>query len=784
MKGKVIDITSAFIGVTTDPSEIMQKIDELGWDVDSLAYNKNGYVAKGSNRTKDDNKNTQKLEAAGNTQATALGKLYENILRWQGASMPYNERVAAYQDNFVDLEEEIAHEYVDAKYYDKKAAEAWMELAEDCRRRVEIIQGEIDIEITDDPLPYKSYSEMAEDIMEKGHFTVSRANASHPIWSVKQVIDFRIAHDILGHAASGGDWTWFGINRAFKAHAPLLTYTAQKALFTEVIGQGAANSYYRSYNPQKIVFLKIFDDPENPEPYHHPVHPSQTTVPGPMAKIPYDKIAANLEGYLDPNHDYASGILPMDNNAYLWHRIKNRDGDMTDPLNSRGLREVIDGVRSNWHELDPASQEQAVANAFRHVLLKPGQTERGRAQHYQAINHLPGSVDDPMRYWDAMSHAQNMHNMARGYLDAGKELDPFKMAVRRHIMNLDPSIDQREIADLGERHLLKMRAEEEREAKKKLGPDASTQDINREALKRLVKRLKRFTNINASEDFDFGDERMFFSSKHPDSTIYSPPMAHNIESICDVASNIQTIVEAALEDINNGGKGYHFRFTIMNQDFGKDIDLNQIDDAWFYLAPETSQLGVIGPEILKALGRKGEDDNLRDYFKAERELHAARDSAGYNHLPLGQFSKALKNAMYHSIGHHPSKDHLHLMFPTPHFDVDWDGRDLKLDKPMIPSWFNDTKKIRKDVARIWDRMEAINHPKTAIPFKKQANAFSTFIPFYNHPDTKEKITGKPNQSLMQHLIESLALSDKPLSTPEIWALNPDVGKEVTNNVNS
>ena len=385
-----------------------------------------------------------------------------------------------------------------------------------------------------------------------------------------------------------------------------------------------------------------------------------------------------------------------------------------------------------------------------------------------------------MRYWDALSHAQNMHNMARGYLDAGKELDPFKMAVRRHIMNVSPDVDQREIADIAERHLLKMRAEEEREAKKKLGPDASTQDINREALKRLVKRLKRFTNINASEDFDFGDDRMFFSNTHPDSSIYAPPMAHNVELMSDVSGNIQAILQAALEDINNGGKGYHFRFTIMNQDFANDIRPDQIDDAWFYLAPETSQLGIVGPEVLKALGRKDEDDNVRDYFKAERELHAARDASGYNHMPLGQFSKALRNAMYQSIGHHPSKDHLHLIFPTPHTEVNWDARDLKLDKPRIPSWFNDTKKTRKDIGRMWDRMEAINHPKTAIPFKKQANVFSTFIPFYNHPDTKEKITGKPNQSLMQHLIESLALSDEPLSTPEIWALDPDVGKEVEN----
>jgi hypothetical protein len=61
-----------------------------------------------------------------------------------------------------------------------------------------------------------------------------------------------------------------------------------------------------------------------------------------------------------------------------------------------------------------------------------------------------------------------------------------------------------------------------------------------------------------------------------------------------------------------------------------------------------------------------------------------------------------------------------------------------------------------------------------VPFKKQANsAFSTIMPFFNHPDTKKKITGQPNKSIMQTVAESMALS-----TPEIWALNPEVGKEV------
>jgi hypothetical protein len=773
----VIDVTSAFVGVTTPVPDLINKITELGWEVDNIGFSKNQYETSASNE------HGGKLKATGNTENTALGNLLSMIQRQHSMRLPLNARAAKWSDPFVDLQEAIAHEYADAKTYDKKAAAAWMELAEDCRRRVEIIQEEIKIEITSDPIPYKSFSEMADDIMKKRHFLVSKANSSHPIWSINQVVDFRIAHDILGHAASGGDWSWFGINRAFQAHAPLLTYTAQKALFTEVLGQGAFNSYYGSYNTQKIAFLDIFDNPEDgKDPYHHPVHPSQTIVPGELAKIPNDvnfEKEGSFEDLLDPNDGFETGILPLENNAFSWHRIKNDKGEMIDPLNSRELGNVVNGIRSDWHQLDEASQEQAVANAFRNIFLKPGKHERAHGQHYQAINHLPGSVDNPSRYWDALTHARDSHNIARGYMLANKELDPFLMPLKRQIKTLNNDLTDHQVNQLADDHLLNMRVEEELAAKDKLGDDASSDDIHRETTKRLLKRLKKITNAKVNQDHDFGNERMFFEAKHPDSSIYPSPLAHHIEPISDISKNIKEITQAALEDIENGGKGHHFRVSLMSQ-YLTDENLQDIDQVWFNLAPDTSQLGAITPDILKALGYKKDDFGVRDYFKAERELQGARDASGYGHLPLGQFSKALRNAMRYSPGHHPTKDHLHLLMPTPHTEIEWHNRQPKAEKPKVPGWFNDTKKIRKQIGQNWDRLEGVQHPKDAIPFQKKADAaFSTFMPFFTHPDNKQRINGKPNQSLMQHIIESMMLNDnQQLSTPEVWALDPEVGKEV------
>lgn len=769
---KLIDVTAGFLGVTTPMPELLDRIQVLGWNVDNLDFSKNAFVAKASDE------HGQKIEAKGNTEATALGNLLQQIERVKSMMAPYTARVAAYGESFVDLLDEIASEYCDIKSYDKKAAQAWMELAEDCRRRVEIIQSEIDIKVTDNPMPYKSYSEMAEDILENGKFTVSRANASHPIWNTSQVVDFRIAHDILGHAASGGDWSWFGINRAFEAHAQLLTYTAQKALFTEVIGGGAYHYCFRSYAPQKIAFLDIFDDPENAEPYSMAVHPSQTVVPGPMAKIKYEDTLekeSSLDKVVDPNRDFQTGVNPIENNAYNWHRI-NFDGRMVDPLNAREVSNVANKIQSKWHELDDGSKEQAVANAFRNAILKPGKHERAHAQHYQAVNHMPGSASDPHRYWEALTNARDSHNVARGYIDANKDFDSFMMPLKRYVKAINSDIKDDEVSDLANYHLLNMRSEEEREAKKKLGDDASADDIHREAAKRLLKRLKRITNTNVSEDYDFGNKKLFISSKHPDSAIYPPFMAHHLRPISDVSSNIKLVTQFAVEDMGMGGTGHHFRASIINNNISDDLDIDQIDDAWHYLAPETNQLGIINFDIFKALGKKKDDVDVRDYFQAERELKAGRDASGYGHMPLGQFSKALRNAMRHSPGYHPDRAHLHVLHPVPHTDVDWKVREQKSDKPVVPKWFNDTKKIRKQIARDWDKTEAVNYPKNVVPFKKQANgAFSTIMPFFNHPDTKKKITGQPNKSIMQTVAESMALS-----TPEIWALNPEVGKEVVN----
>jgi hypothetical protein len=43
---KVIDITSAFVGITTPLPEILNQIQSLGWEINSLNFQKNTFIIK------------------------------------------------------------------------------------------------------------------------------------------------------------------------------------------------------------------------------------------------------------------------------------------------------------------------------------------------------------------------------------------------------------------------------------------------------------------------------------------------------------------------------------------------------------------------------------------------------------------------------------------------------------------------------------------------------------------------------------------------------------------
>lgn len=236
--------------VATNPSEIHEKLLNLGWTLGKIDRKGDMYVAKANN-----DQTGQDIERTGKTPAMALAAVYQYAQRATAVRRMAATKIAAWDTDWLSEKDEIAKAYAQLPAFDEKAAPAWKALAAESKIQADAIRQQITVDITDDPEPYMTAKEMVDDIHKNKHFTVSRANCDHPIWSVEDNVNFRIVHDVLGHAQSGGDFSWRGENLACGVHFPLVSPLAREALFTECIGQVAYRSAFKGFGPQKIGLL-------------------------------------------------------------------------------------------------------------------------------------------------------------------------------------------------------------------------------------------------------------------------------------------------------------------------------------------------------------------------------------------------------------------------------------------------------------------------------------------------------------------------------------------------
>lgn len=886
-----IDVTSAFQGITTPLRELYDEIHQRGWDVQKVDVNGEGFFEATVK-----NPYGETIAKIGPDPNTAVGHCLVGIMRQETMRYP---RTAAWTATWEHERPEIAQAYADAPVYDPKAAGAWKELGEDSQRRAEAIANQIRVEFTHDPYPYQDVNEMADDIRNNKHVTISKANLSHPLWSSDQALAYRLVHDVLGHASVGGDWGWHGENGATAAHMPLLSPNAQKALFTEAIGQAAHNSYFRQIAPQKIVFLDDYltkvQERENAA-SHSGTHPSQSLVPAGIPSIETegsgksarkatgspslfhgtttlawpeikktglnpgwvtDNLTAAQEyatetahrkggdplilqvnlppiqnqangspappyffddwhrdsgmagnGYeydapippesisiyqprvsftlnrVDPNDSWASGIEPLPDNAYLWQK----EPSGLDPLDHNGVRDQAYKLDRGWFGLqdhqgmpDLESHRQAIANAFRSVLLEPRQTPRWAATHYQHIANIPPGVSDPIRFSDTLEAHREAHNKARG-LPAGiarSEIDEGTEALRSWVKGLNPKLDDSQVDELARRELFHMIAEEEAQVTSedvggKLLPMQITEAVN----KALKRRFSVLTKPSVDQKFDFGKERLFHKSFNaPDPGVYGDFLNSHIRPIAGVGLHIDDIARAAREDVaNHGGKGHHFRAKV--SDLIPGVGPREISHAWYRLQPHTSQLAVIGPSVAETLGHpKDKEVSPRDYFKLERQMAAGRDAAGYGHTPLGQFSSAMFDYTNYGHGFHRDLSPFAVLNPTPYDQVDWTQYpNLSTQDWTDPYWWQSSEPNRDQVGKDWDQIIATQYPAQSIPYRvsnipKWTMPNLVVRPFITHPQTGEQIEGEPEQSIMEHVKNALGLS-----TEDIWAQDPVVGK--------
>lgn len=297
----MIDVTSVYQGITTPLPELTAQIENLGWELGKVSFGQGVFTAEAKAP------HGEKVTRTGVTDKTAVANVLLAIIRKhkvRNAAQHYGGMWAA---NWTDKLPQIAEAYAKAPVYDPKAASAWKELAQDSVARHRVLEQQLTIKVVPDPEPYASAKEMADDIHKNQNFLVSNANCEHPIWSVDENVSFRVVHDVLGHAVSGGDFGWLGENLACAAHFPLLSETAQQALFVECIMQTGYAAYYRSFGPQKVflpdeeLFLGV-QQQENPE-GHTGVHPSQSIAPTSMPTLEPSPSPPGVmdKGYIAPH---------------------------------------------------------------------------------------------------------------------------------------------------------------------------------------------------------------------------------------------------------------------------------------------------------------------------------------------------------------------------------------------------------------------------------------------------------------------------------------------------
>lgn len=766
-----VDVTSAFQGITTPPRELYDEIHGRGWEVSKVDVNGDGlYEATVKNPY------NESIAKVGPDPSTALGHCLVGIMRLEMMRQP---RLAAWTQTWETERPQIAEAYAEAPTYDPKAAGAWKELGEDSQRRAEAIANQLHVEFTHDPYPYKTVNDLQDDIRNKQHVMVSKANLSHPLWSSDQALAYRLTHDVLGHAAVGGDWGWHGENGATAAHMPLLTPNAQKALFTESIGQAAHNSFYRNIAPQKVTYLDDFltkiQERENAAGAHG-LHPSQTLIPSGIPSIE-DKESSALPQQLDPNDGWQSGVEPLPDNAYLWQ--KEPDSSL-DPLDHQGIRDQAYKMDRGWFGLenhdgtpDMESQRQAVANAFRSVLLEPRQTPRWAATHYQHVMNVPPGVSDPIRFSDTLEAQREAHNQARGLAPgiAHGEMAEGAGMLRNWVKGLNPKLDDSQVNEISRRELFHMIAEEEAQVTTddptgKLTPMQIKDAVN----KNLKRRLGVLTKPSVDQKFDFGKVRLFHKGFNaPDPGSYGDFLNSHVRSVAGVGLHVDDLTRAAREDVaNHGGSGHHFRSKAVNLVPG--VGPREISNAWYRLQPHTSELGVVGPSVAEQLGYDPEQKiQDRDYFKMERQLATGRDAAGYGHVPLGQFSMGMHDNINYGHGVHRDLSPYASLRPTPYDQVDW-TRYPNLSENTFgkPYWWDSTKGNRESVGKDYDQTIGVENPADQIPFRTAGIQEGFMTPVVTHPETGEEIEGAPGMSLMQHIKNTLGLQN----TEQVWAQEP------------
>jgi hypothetical protein len=405
-----------FVGVTTPVSDLARAIQNQGWQLGQVKFDDklNAYTAEAISP------HDESLTKTGPDEATAVSNALLAVTRRNHMRTTAMYRVGMWRTNWPERQREIAEAYRDAPIYDPKAVAAYKALADDSMHRLHVLGGQLHIEPTNEPHPYKDADEMRKDVHEKRHYSLSRAGQSHPVWTSDQVAAFRAVHDILGHGVAGGGYDWPGRVLAAHAHAPLLEPIAQQALFSEAVARPAFLQVYGN-GPQKVALFPEFvegsQEANNPS-AHRGIHPSQVTAPGASTEgfDPLDKTAGLTrtkllqmaqglpEDQSDVVHQYPDGWSVRKLNTYGdMHREGTLMSNCFTPAGEAGGNHIWDLHPTHGNEF-PIDQVQD--DALAHPL--PGPDKMAPLYSLRDEYNLPHVSIDPNE--DTMRMTFGRHN--------------------------------------------------------------------------------------------------------------------------------------------------------------------------------------------------------------------------------------------------------------------------------------------------------------------------------------------------------------------------------------
>jgi len=109
---------------------------------------------------------------------------------------------------------------------------SWDALLASARELFEVARALVDIRF----VPHDSYAGSADMIadLRRGRLAISTLNCVHPVWSVEENCQFRVAHDLIAHVYAARPFTLLGEYQAFHDHLLVTPRAALQALFTEV----------------------------------------------------------------------------------------------------------------------------------------------------------------------------------------------------------------------------------------------------------------------------------------------------------------------------------------------------------------------------------------------------------------------------------------------------------------------------------------------------------------------------------------------------------------------